>query len=387
MVGPEVSIVVPTHDRCRRLPRLLASMLAQDHPRFELVVVDDGSRDDTQQVLAACGDPRLRVLRHEQGRGVSAARNTGTRAARGRFVAWCDDDDIWAPDKLRLQVEALQRTPGAGWCTGGAAYVSEDLALRRITPAPRGGDVAEVLLTRNIITSGSGVLADRELVLSLGGFDPTLSIFADWDMWARLAQVSPLAVVDLPLVGYVDHSGGMSHQRKALLAEFSLLHERLRLAGAAAGRQVDVDLLLAGTWMLRQQVSVGRRWDTLVLPFQLLARRMMLVSRAVPYGLVGPVAPQLLMRQWAAKWQVPDERNRTYAQHWLSHARRTLPAVQPAAPASSAVTAHGSELRDVDDVQPWDHEAPARGRNVHSGDVGNGDHCAAGRLAARDTGC
>lgn len=385
MVGPEVSIVVPTHDRCGRLPRLLASMLAQDHPSFELIVVDDGSRDDTQRLLAACTDPRLRVLSHGTARGVSAARNTGTRAARGRWVAWCDDDDVWAPEKLRLQVDAVERTPGAAWCCGGAAYVSEDLALRRITPAPCGGDVAEVLLTRNIITSGSGVLADRELVLSMGGFDPTLSIFADWEMWARLAQVSPLAVVDLPLVGYVDHSGGMSHQRRALLAEFALLRDRLRAHGAAAGRELDVDLLLAGTWMLRQQVSVGRRWDTLVLPFQLLARRMMLVSRAIPYGVVGPVAPQLLMRQWAANWQVPDERNRTYAQQWLSHAGRTLPALQPRGGVPSAGRGQRAELRDVDGVQAWDHQASSRGPELHTGDVGDGYHRAAGRLAARDT--
>ena len=315
---PTVSVVVPTHDRAELLPRLLHSVLGQEAVDLELLVVDDGSRDSTPEVLGRCSDPRLRVLRHAQARGVAAARNTGTSAAVGRWVAWCDDDDVWAPAKLRLQLQALADSPGALWCNGGAAYVDPALRLSRVRSCPDPRSIARDMLQANAITGGgSGVLADRELVLRLGAFDPAFSMYADWDMWARLAHAAPLAVVDRPLVGYVQHAGGMS-QRTLHLAfdELDALEASLARLGARRGLPPQLDRKGLGMWMLRQQTSAGRRVDNLVLPFRLLRRRLVSPARAVAYSVLTAGAPALIERRWASFWEVdPDPMD--YARAWL----------------------------------------------------------------------
>ncbi len=101
---PLVSVVVPTHNRARLLRRTLRSILAQHMVDLEVVVIDDGSTDDTGDVAAT--DPRVLVIRNRESAGVSAARNRGIAAARGEWIAFCDDDDLWSPDKLNRQLTA-----------------------------------------------------------------------------------------------------------------------------------------------------------------------------------------------------------------------------------------------------------------------------------------
>ncbi len=332
-----VSVVVPTHNRADLLPRLLRSVLSQDHEDLELLVVDDGSHDDTAQVLAACTDPRLRVLRHESPCGVAEARNAGTRAARGRWVAWCDDDDVWAPAKLRLQLAALAASPGALWCNGGQAYVDEQLQLSRVRRCPEPATVATDLLRFNAVTGGgSGVLADRELVLSLGCFDTGLQMYADWDMWARLAHAAPLAVVDLPIIAYVEHTGGMSKGRLDLaLTELDLLVASLDRLAAASGLEQQLDRTLLGLWMLRQQTGWGRRVDNLAVPFRLLRHGLMSPARAVAYGVLTAVAPAAVLRRWRRYWRL-DEDYMSYARSWLAGAASQWTTLQRDSSSSSS---------------------------------------------------
>lgn len=326
-----VSVVVPTHNRGHLLPRLLSCLLAQDIDDFEVVVVVDGSSDDTDAVLAAQRDPRVRAIRHDRARGVSAARNAGTRAARGKLIAWCDDDDVWAPYKLRLQREALERSPAARWCNGGAVLVDAQLQVLGVQLCPPAGDVSVELQRTNRVTGGgSGVMADRELALALGGFDSGLSIYADWYMWARFARAAPLAVVDAPLVGYVAHPGGMSHDRRRLLAEFGDFQEAM--SGLAGARDECVDVVRLGGWMLHQQASDGRLRETALLGLSLLRRRMA-QPRRVAYSLVRAAAPLRVRRRWTGSRIVEDPRRLAYrrqAEQWLAEARHPLPAHGPA---------------------------------------------------------
>lgn len=332
-----VSVVVPTHNRAHLLPRLLSSLFAQDLDDFEVVIVDDGSSDGTADVLDQHADSRLRVLRRE-GVGVSQARNAGTEAARGRYVAWCDDDDIWAPEKLRLQLEALEQTPEARWCNGAVAYIDINLNLHRTGHSSPPGDIGRRMLQRNLISGGgSGVLAERELALAVGGFSPEHRIFADWHMWAKMAQLSPIAAVDLPLVGYVDHAGGMSHDRERLLREFSSLQDALSDLAEHAEDRDGIDRHFIGVWMLRQQVGAGRRLDSFVMPYQLLRRKMMPPVRVVPHSLASTFAPNALRRRWAGQWRRASlEHHMAYAESWLAEARRTLPPIGERAPAARA---------------------------------------------------
>ena len=211
MIDPTVvTVVIPTHNRLHLLPTTIGSVLGQVGVSLELVVVDDGSTDGTGPWLdqLAAEDRRIKVVHHERPRFMSAARNAGIARASTRWVAFCDDDDLWAPDKLIAQLHSLQ-SGAARWACTGVIVVNEALEIVGHHRA-KGGDVLSRLLEENLIPSGSSVLAELSLVQQLGGFDPTLYGSEDWDFWIRLAQHSPLAPVDRPLIAYRLGIGTMS---------------------------------------------------------------------------------------------------------------------------------------------------------------------------------
>jgi glycosyltransferase involved in cell wall biosynthesis len=206
----DVTVVIPTHNRQHLVPRAVASALGQRDVEVQVVVVDDGSRDATPAVLASIDDDRLRVVRHDRAQRLPRARNAGICRAEGTWVAFLDDDDLWAPDRLSAQLDALHRT-GAAWACSGTVLVDEQLDVLGFHPVPDEDEVAEELLQRNVIPGGgSGVIARRDLVHEVGAFDPSLVSVEDWDLWIRLSLESPIATVPEPHVGYLIHSGGMS---------------------------------------------------------------------------------------------------------------------------------------------------------------------------------
>ncbi len=208
--APEISVVIPTRDRGRRLVRTLSCALGQSGVDLEVIVVDDGSTDETADRLAEIGDPRLRVLRHATPRGVASARNAGIAAARAPWVAFLDDDDLWSPDKLRLQL-ACGRETGAGAVYCGAIMAGEDGAFLWAIPMPRPDELWVELHRRNPLPSGpSNVIVRTGVIRALGGFDGEFSFMADWDMWLMLASFIEFAAVPDPLVAYVDHKGSMT---------------------------------------------------------------------------------------------------------------------------------------------------------------------------------
>ena len=107
--NPGISVIIPTYNRAHLISRSAKSVLAQTYPDFELIIVDDGSGDNTEEIIEALADPRIRYLRHESNRGVSAARNTGIRAARGDYIAFQDSDDEWLPQKLEKQLGLFEQ--------------------------------------------------------------------------------------------------------------------------------------------------------------------------------------------------------------------------------------------------------------------------------------
>jgi glycosyltransferase involved in cell wall biosynthesis len=175
------------------------------------VVVDDGSTDETPRRLAEIDDPRVRVLRHEQGRGVGAARNKGLREARCEWVSFLDDDDLWAPRKLRIQLDTLAAS-GADFCYGEAVSLDvENGVVMRDQPARDPDDLHTLLLEGNVLPGGcSNVLARTDVVRATGGFDERLSMVADWDMWLRLAERGRGVACHEVVVAYRKHSENMS---------------------------------------------------------------------------------------------------------------------------------------------------------------------------------
>ena len=150
---PLVSVIVPSRNRRRLLALALASVLDQRDVRLEVIVVDEGSADGTAAMVGSIADARVRLIRHDVPLGKSAARNRGIAEARGEWIAFLDDDDLWAPDKLALQLEAL-RLSNRHWAYTGAVNITE--AHRIIGgAAPRPAeDVAKSLQHVNSIPEG-----------------------------------------------------------------------------------------------------------------------------------------------------------------------------------------------------------------------------------------
>jgi len=216
---------VPTHNRVDLLPLTLHTALWQQGVDFEVVVVDDGSSEDLHRAVRELDDPRIRLLRNSTPQGVSRARNRGVAEASGRWVAFLDDDDLWAPTKLMMQLTAAE-TAGRGWCYAGAVHVSEDLRLLGGAPPADPSTVVEQLPRSNVVPGGcSGVVVRRDL-LPPDPFDPAHRLFADWDLWIRLSQLDQPAAVNDPLVGYRVHSANMSLDAAAMVAEVDQIERR-----------------------------------------------------------------------------------------------------------------------------------------------------------------
>jgi len=217
-----VSVVIPTRDRAELVRRAVDSVLAQTHAALDVVVVDDGSVDDTRAKLDQVRDPRLRVLAHDRPRGVSAARNTGLAAARGDYLALLDSDDAWLPAKVeRLLGFARQR--GYAICQNqeiwmrGGRRVNPGLAQRKMD-----GCFFEAALERCLV-SPSSVLFTRGFLETVGGFDESLPACEDYDLWLRGLLRYPVGLLDEWLtVRY----GGRSDQLSASFVGMDLFRIR-----------------------------------------------------------------------------------------------------------------------------------------------------------------
>ncbi len=228
----QVAVVIPTRNRPALLERSLACALGQRDVDTEIVVVDDGS----EPAVGPDPDPRVRVVRNRAPRGVAGARNRGIREATAPWVAFLDDDDLWAPGKLAAQLAALRADPAAGWSYTGEAILDTDLTVVWGNRAPLADEIGSRLLRGNAVPGGgSSVVAARDLLLDLGGFDESFSILADWDLWTRLSLRARAAPVADPLVGYVLHPTAMSRDVERSRAEFARIDLKYRAVRAARG--------------------------------------------------------------------------------------------------------------------------------------------------------
>jgi glycosyltransferase involved in cell wall biosynthesis len=218
-VKPDITAVVPTHNRRDLLRLTLRAILGQRDVDLEVIVVDDGSTDDTAAVVAGLGDRRVRLIRHDRPTGVSTARNHGAEEATAAWLAFCDDDDLWAPDKLARQLQAAARA-GRTWSYGGAVRIDRALRIMGGTPPPPPARLAKRLPSWNLMPGGSSNAIVRAAVFrDAGCWDPALVNLADWDLWIRLVRLGLPACVMEPLVGYRIHPSNSSANTALILAE------------------------------------------------------------------------------------------------------------------------------------------------------------------------
>lgn len=208
---PLVSVIIPNYNYAQYLPQSIESVLNQTYPNIELIVVDDGSTDNSSDVIRPY--EKLLTLIEQDNAGVSAARNHGLALAKGDFICFLDSDDSWESEKIERQIPKFLDT------TVGVVYSSinicdESLAFREIMPALHRGDCSGLYFkypTSAIVLLGcSGAMIRRDVAIEVGNFDTSLNTSADWDYFRRIANVTRVDFVDIPLVNYRRHSGSMS---------------------------------------------------------------------------------------------------------------------------------------------------------------------------------
>lgn len=246
----DTTVVVPSWNRPELLPATLRSIRSQVGGPPRIVVVDDGS---TEPVRVPDG---VQLIRLDVSGGAGAARNAGLAAVETTWVAFCDDDDVWAPGKLAAQFDALARHPEARWSYAGAVAVDADLRVLGAQRARETGWIAAALLRENVVSGGgSTVLARTDLVRRVGGFAAGLHAAEDWDMSVRLAQEAQVVAVDRPLVAWRVHPGNKSGRwTEQGLAE---LADRLRPQAAEHG--VRFDHAYAAQAVIDRAVASGDR--------------------------------------------------------------------------------------------------------------------------------
>jgi glycosyltransferase involved in cell wall biosynthesis len=261
--APEVTVVIPTRNRWRMLSEhALASALDQKDVDLEVVVVDDASTEP-QPESAVLSDPRVTVIRQEHHVGQARARNLGIAAARGQWIAFLDDDDIWSPIKLRTQLDAA--ASGASFVYTSVVVVDSGGRVLQTMAAADPSTFHRDMLSQCMLPAGnSTVMVESELLRRLGGFDEHLAELADWDLWIRLSGATRVAACEEPLIAYFIHPGNRR------VVDDSNVFDELRYlltkhAVMRAEGPVEFDAPAFAAWVARGRLRAGHRFSASLL--------------------------------------------------------------------------------------------------------------------------
>lgn len=208
--APLVSVIIPTYNRSALLTRAVQSVLGQTYQNWELIIVDDASKDDTEKVVAAFGSPRIRYFKQDVNKGAQAARNTGIRMAKGEYIGFLDSDNEWYPQKLEKQLEVF----GAASDKVGVVYSSHDEIntishTRREMIYRQHGDIYKNLLTYPLIDYITPMVK-RECFQKIGLLDEKVPAFHEWDTFIRLSRCYEFGLVPEKLAAYYVHKDSIS---------------------------------------------------------------------------------------------------------------------------------------------------------------------------------
>ena len=228
---PKVSIIIPTYNRRNALQRAIQSVLDQTFKDYEIIVVNDGSTDNTADYLSTIEHKALRSIHCDRNHGGGFARNQGIDQSTGEYTAFLDDDDAWEPVKLKEQVSLLS-TEGAGLCHTGFNLFSEDGSfIKYVFYRPKFNDLFKSIQYDNFLGGTSSVLVKSTLVKAINGFDTELPALQDYDFFIRLLKNGcTLASIEMPLVRYYffDRDKNVSFNYKNHMAAVRRLKEKYR---------------------------------------------------------------------------------------------------------------------------------------------------------------
>ena len=270
---PKVSVVIPAYNCEKFISTAIESVLSQTYGDYEIVVVNDGSTDKTDEILSRY-TPKIKKI-YQPNKGIAEARNTGVANAEGEYIAFLDGDDAWLPDRLKMQVDLLEKNGKVGlvysdtYIVDSKVFAAPDSASRRTFQVrqPRRGSVLEFLFIENFIPTSS-VMVRKECLSSIGRFDPAVVPIEDYDMWLRIAAKYEVDYTDIPLVKYRDHASSFRREKivtvthiidvlNKALSDHPFLRDRL-------GKKADQRLsyfysILGKTYFSRMQFSEAFR--------------------------------------------------------------------------------------------------------------------------------
>jgi glycosyltransferase involved in cell wall biosynthesis len=274
---PKVSVIIPAYNHGHFLGEAVQSVLDQTFPDFELIVVDDGSTDNTKEAVESFKDPRIRYI-YQENRGVSAAQNTGIRASSGEYIAILGADDIWLPQNLELKVKVLDSRPEVALvCSDGFIFddttgvtlgsmwhlYSPGLNPRRAARQP----LRELLSRASIFIRPQFTVLRREVFTEVGYFDESLRIGEDWEMFIRIVQCFPIEILDVPLGWRRKHGAALTASRVETYPEVLRTFDKVLRNRSLSGTDISlVKRELAHThssygWemILNGRTNVGRK--------------------------------------------------------------------------------------------------------------------------------
>ena len=224
---PTVSVIIPTYNRAHLIGRAIKSVLNQTYQDFELIIVDDGSTDNIEDIIRQFQekDKRIKYIKHDKNKGASAARNTGIKNSKGKYIAFQDSDDEWFPNKLEKQMKIFKKeSPNLGIVYTGFYRIkdSEKKYIPSHEIVKKEGSIYEELLKGNFITTQS-ILVRKECFKKVGIFDENLPRLQDWELVMRLSKYYDFECIDEPLLISYYTSDSITANHKALIEALELI--------------------------------------------------------------------------------------------------------------------------------------------------------------------
>jgi glycosyltransferase involved in cell wall biosynthesis len=218
---PTVTVIMPTYNRAATIERAIMSILNQSYRDFELIIVDDGSTDNTEEVVARIEDDRIRYIKLEKNSGAPSARNRGVNESCGEFIVFEDSDDELLPDKLQEFVAELQNAPHTTGVVYSSYWYVDRNGKKEVKPEkhiqPKEGNIYKRLLLDNFVPING--LIRKSVLKEVKGFDQNLPRFQDWDLWLRIAVNYEFKYINKPLhIAYFSKNSITADDRKAITA-------------------------------------------------------------------------------------------------------------------------------------------------------------------------
>lgn len=306
------SVVIPLYNKGAYIEQTIDSVLAQSQSDFEIIVVNDGSHDEGPAAVAAMHDRRIRLV-HQANAGVAVARNHGISIARGQWIAFLDADDVWRPEYLAVQCASIASCPEAGAVATGfyaASDLSEWTAAARVEFAPTPYEIIRDLPGRWMQSSPfftSSIAVRTDVLKAMPHcFAPGESVGEDLDLWFRIAEKYPIALVAAPLVAYrLDTAGSLSasHARNAVAPYLVRMRERARSGQMSPGSArsalryfAQSEITLSRQALIEGDRASARSWLVSACPQGFRIRRWWVT-------LVFVITPAALVRRWEA-WRL-----------------------------------------------------------------------------------